>query len=103
MQVGSDGHSRVKYLDYGSKEAWNHPFSWFLLPSLERYSEYLALHPTLKIEILLEYSKLAVHLWTNDLARRLSEEQSKVIVLITHPGAILSVRTSFHCLTIAHA
>ncbi|KAG7444862.1 uncharacterized protein BT62DRAFT_1028892 [Guyanagaster necrorhizus] len=74
VNVGSDGHSRVKYLDYGSKEAWNHPFRWSLLPSMERY----------------KYSKLAVHLWTNDLARRLSEEQSKVMVLITHPGAILS-------------
>ncbi|KAK0495171.1 NAD-P-binding protein [Armillaria luteobubalina] len=74
INVGSDGHSRVKYLEYGSKEAWNHPFKWFLLPSLERY----------------KYSKLAVHLWSNDLARCLSEEQSKVMVLITHPGAILS-------------
>ncbi|KAK0434354.1 hypothetical protein EV421DRAFT_1717694 [Armillaria borealis] len=64
----------LAYLDYGSKEAWNHPFRWFLLPSLERY----------------KYSKLAVHLWMNDLARRLSEGQSKVMVLITHPGAILS-------------
>ncbi|PBK58216.1 hypothetical protein ARMSODRAFT_1010241 [Armillaria solidipes] len=69
--VGSDGHSRVKYLDYGSKEAWNHPFRWFLLPSGE-------------LQI------LAVYLWTNDLARCLSEEQSKVMVLITHPDAILS-------------
>ncbi len=45
--------------------------------------------------MLTEYSKLAMHLWTNDLARHLSEEKSKVMILITQPGAILSVRPSF--------
>ena len=38
-----------------------------------------------------EYSKLAVHLWTNNLAKRLTAENSKVMVLLVHPGAILSV------------
>ena len=38
-----------------------------------------------------EYSKLAVHLWTNNLAKRLTAENSKVMVLLAHPGAILSV------------
>ncbi|KAK0470104.1 NAD-P-binding protein [Desarmillaria tabescens] len=74
INVGSGGHSLVSYLEYGSKEAWNHQFKWSLVPSFERY----------------KYSKLAMHLWTNDLARRLSEEKSKVMVLITQPGAILS-------------
>ncbi|KAG7444866.1 NAD(P)-binding protein [Guyanagaster necrorhizus] len=74
INVGSSGHSFVKYLEYGSKDAWNHPFKWYLIPNFERY----------------KYSKLAMHLWTNDLARRLSEQQSKVMVLITQPGAILS-------------
>ncbi|KAK0204517.1 NAD-P-binding protein [Desarmillaria ectypa] len=74
INVGSGGHTSVKYLEYGSKEAWNHRFKWSLLPSFDSYT----------------YAKLAVHLWTNDLARRLSEENSKVMVLITQPGAILS-------------
>lgn len=38
-----------------------------------------------------EYSKLAVHLWTNNLAKRLTAEKSKVMVLLAHPGPILSV------------
>ena len=38
-----------------------------------------------------EYSKLAVHLWTNNLAKRLNAENSKVMVLLAHPGPILSV------------
>ena len=38
-----------------------------------------------------EYSKLAVHLWTNNLAKRLTAENSKVMVLLAHPGPILSV------------
>ena len=38
-----------------------------------------------------EYSKLAVHLWTNNLAKRLTAENSKVMVVLAHPGAILSV------------
>lgn len=74
INVGSHGHTMVKYMEYGSKEAWNHPFKWYLLSSFERY----------------KYSKLAMHLWTNDLARHLSEEKSKVMILVTQPGAILS-------------
>ncbi|KAG7444865.1 uncharacterized protein BT62DRAFT_231619 [Guyanagaster necrorhizus] len=74
LQVGSDGHKDVRYLDYSSKNAWNHKFRWSLLPTMSRY----------------KYSKLAVHLWTNDLVLRLSTEKSKVMVLIAHPGAILS-------------
>ena len=38
-----------------------------------------------------EYSKLAFHLWTNYLAKRLTAENSKVMILLVHPGAILSV------------
>lgn len=38
-----------------------------------------------------EYSKLAVHLWTNDLAKRLTAVKSGIILLIVHPGAIISV------------
>ncbi|KAK0434361.1 hypothetical protein EV421DRAFT_1909477 [Armillaria borealis] len=71
--VGSNGYCYAKYLEYGSKEAWNYPFKCYLLPSLQRY----------------EYSKLALHLWTNNLARRLSEKRSKFVV-ITHPGIIPS-------------
>ncbi|KAK0495174.1 hypothetical protein EDD18DRAFT_1076196, partial [Armillaria luteobubalina] len=37
-----------------------------------------------------EYSKFALHLWTNHLAWCLSEKHSKVLVLITQPGIILS-------------
>ncbi|KAK0204515.1 hypothetical protein DFS33DRAFT_1258689 [Desarmillaria ectypa] len=74
VNVGSDGHKDVRYLHYGSKNTWNHKFRWSLLPTMSRY----------------KYSKLAVHLWTNDLARHLSTEKSKVMVLIVHPGAILS-------------
>ncbi|KAH9484851.1 Short-chain dehydrogenase [Psilocybe cubensis] len=74
VNVGSDGHKDVKFLDYGSIEAWNHKFRWTLLPTLERY----------------KYSKLAVHLWTNNLTKRLTASNSKVMVLLAHPGAILS-------------
>lgn len=74
VNVGSDGHKDVSYLDYSSKEAWNHKFRWTLVPTLERY----------------KYSKLAVHLSTNSLATRLSAANSKVMVLLVHPGAILS-------------
>ncbi|KAF9482397.1 NAD(P)-binding protein [Pholiota conissans] len=74
VNVGSDGHKDVSYLDYSSKEAWNHKFRWTMLPTLERY----------------KFSKLAVHLWTNNLAKRLTADKSKVLVLLVHPGAILS-------------
>ncbi|KAF7357511.1 NAD(P)-binding protein [Mycena sanguinolenta] len=74
VNVGSDGHKYVKFLEYGSKEAWNYKLRWSLLPTLERY----------------KYSKLAVHLWTNYLAKRLTEKKSPITVLIVHPGAILS-------------
>jgi len=74
VNVGSSGHAEVTYMDYSSKEAWNHKFSWSLLPTLARY----------------KYSKLAVHLWTNNLAKRLTAKNSKVMVLMVHPGAILS-------------
>jgi hypothetical protein len=43
-----------------------------------------------------EYSKLAVHLWTNNLAKRLTAENSKVMVLLAHPGPILSVGFFIH-------
>ncbi|KIJ27862.1 hypothetical protein M422DRAFT_37600 [Sphaerobolus stellatus SS14] len=74
VNVGSHGHKDITYLDFSSKEAWNHKFRFSLLPTLSRY----------------KYSKLAVHLWTNNLAKRLTAENSKVLVLIAHPGAILS-------------
>jgi len=74
VNVGSSGHADVTFLDYGSKEAWNHKFRWSLLATMSRY----------------KYSKLAVHLWTNNLAKRLTAENSKVMVLMAHPGAILS-------------
>ncbi|KIK10033.1 hypothetical protein K443DRAFT_670671 [Laccaria amethystina LaAM-08-1] len=74
INVGSDGHKDVSHLDYSSKEAWNHKFNWSILPTLSRY----------------KYSKLAVHLWSNYLAKRLAAENSKVMALIVHPGAILS-------------
>jgi NAD(P)-dependent dehydrogenase (short-subunit alcohol dehydrogenase family) len=74
VNVGSGGHGDVTYLDYSSKEAWNHKFKWSMIPTLSRY----------------KYSKLAVHLWTNNLAKRLTAEKSKVMVLLVHPGAILS-------------
>lgn len=74
VNVGSDGHRSVRYTDYGSKEAWNHKFRWSLLPTLERY----------------KYSKLAVHLWTNDLAKRLTATKSAITLLLVTPGAILS-------------
>ncbi|KAF8169947.1 hypothetical protein BJ912DRAFT_1025486 [Pholiota molesta] len=74
VNVGSDGHKDVTYVDYSSKEAWNHKFNRTMLPTLERY----------------KYSKLAVHLWTNNLTKRLTAENSKVMVLLVHPGAILS-------------
>ncbi|PBL04032.1 NAD(P)-binding protein [Armillaria gallica] len=74
INVESDGYRYAKYLEYGSKEAWNHLFKWYLLPSLQRYV----------------YSKLALHLWTNHLGRRLSERRSNVLVIITQPGIILS-------------
>jgi len=74
VNVGSMGHADVTFLDYGSKESWNHKFGRTLLPTMSRY----------------KYSKLAVHLWTNNLAKRLAAENSKVMVLLAHPGAILS-------------
>ncbi|KAK0495178.1 hypothetical protein EDD18DRAFT_1463624 [Armillaria luteobubalina] len=70
INVGSGGYRYAKNLEYDSKEAWNHSFKWYLLPSLQRY----------------EYTKLALHLWTNNLARRLSEKQSKVLVMIAQPA-----------------
>jgi len=74
INVGSDGHKDITYLDYGSLEAWNHKFRWSLLPTMSRY----------------KYSKLAVHLWTNSLVKRLTTENSKVMVLLVQPGPILS-------------
>ncbi|PBL04006.1 NAD(P)-binding protein [Armillaria gallica] len=74
INVGSDGYRYAKYLEYGSKETWNHLFKWYLLPSLQHYV----------------YSKLALHLWTNHLGRRLSERRSNALVIITQPGIILS-------------
>ncbi|KIJ22574.1 hypothetical protein M422DRAFT_197009 [Sphaerobolus stellatus SS14] len=74
VNVGSSGHKDATYLDYGSKEAWNHKFRFSLVPTVSRYV----------------YSKLAFHLWTNNLAKRLTAENSKVMVLLVHPGGILS-------------
>ncbi|KAJ7223259.1 hypothetical protein GGX14DRAFT_351682, partial [Mycena pura] len=74
VNVGSAGYKDVKFLEYGSKDAWNHKFRWSLLPTLDRY----------------KYSKLAVHLWTNHLAKRLTEKNSPITLLIVQPGAILS-------------
>ncbi|KAF5319733.1 hypothetical protein D9619_008827 [Psilocybe cf. subviscida] len=74
VNMGSDGHKDVTFLEYGSIKAWNHKFRRTMLPTLERY----------------KYSKMAVHLWTNNLTKRLSSSQSKIMVLIVHPGAILS-------------
>ncbi|KAF9552349.1 NAD(P)-binding protein [Agrocybe pediades] len=74
VNIGSDGHKDVQFLDYGSKVAWNHKFERTMLPTMERY----------------KYSKLAVHLWTNNLTKRLTTANSKVMVLLAHPGAILS-------------
>jgi len=74
VNVGSGGHTDVAFLDFGSKKAWNHKFRWSILPTISRY----------------KYSKLAVHLWTNNLAKRLTADNSKVIVLVVQPGPILS-------------
>ncbi|KAK7464886.1 hypothetical protein VKT23_006095 [Stygiomarasmius scandens] len=74
INVGSRVHQQVSFLDYSSVEAWNHQFRWSLLPTMARYG----------------YSKLALHIWTNGLARRLTEKNSKVLVLVVHPGAVLS-------------
>ncbi|SJK99751.1 uncharacterized protein ARMOST_03062 [Armillaria ostoyae] len=72
INVGSGGYRYAKYLEYDSKEAWNHPFKWYLLPSLQRY----------------EYSTLALHLWTNKLARRLSEKRSKFVLTMTYKAPL---------------
>lgn len=40
--MGSDGHKDVTFLEYGSIKAWNHKFRRTMLPTLERYSEYLS-------------------------------------------------------------
>ncbi|THU95455.1 hypothetical protein K435DRAFT_819723 [Dendrothele bispora CBS 962.96] len=74
VNVGSAGHADVSYLDFSSKEAWNHKFRFSLLPTMSRY----------------KYSKLAVHLGTNFLVKDLATRSSKVMVLIVQPGAILS-------------
>jgi len=75
INVGSDGHRSISsYVDFSSKKSWNNKFRWSLLPALERY----------------KYSKLAVHLWTNDLTRRLAAEGSGITLLIVQPGAIIS-------------
>ncbi|KAF4586967.1 hypothetical protein EYR40_010985 [Pleurotus pulmonarius] len=74
VNVGSAGHKDVTYHSFSSKDAWNHKFSFSILPTMLRY----------------KYSKLAVHLWSNQLARRLTASDSKITLLIAHPGAILS-------------
>ncbi|KAJ8508200.1 hypothetical protein ONZ45_g9512 [Pleurotus djamor] len=79
INVGSQGHAEIDYSSYGSKDAWNHKFSFTMLPTLSRY----------------KYTKLAVHLWSNHLARRLTASQSKILLIVVHPGAILSVSSSF--------
>ncbi|PBL04014.1 hypothetical protein ARMGADRAFT_911270, partial [Armillaria gallica] len=43
--VGSGAYHYAKYLEYDSKEAWNHSFKWYLLPSLEHYDKHLVLKP----------------------------------------------------------
>ncbi len=89
--MGSGGHTDVAFLDFGSKKAWNHKFRWSILPTISRYSMPLAFISGCHLQILTEYSKLAVHLWTNNLAKRLKADNSKVIVLVVQPGPILSV------------
>ncbi|EEB93003.1 hypothetical protein MPER_08401 [Moniliophthora perniciosa FA553] len=74
VNVGSAGCKDVTYLKFASREDWNHKFRLSLLPTLSRY----------------KYSKLAVHLWTNHLTKRLTSSGSRVMILIVHPGAILS-------------
>ncbi|KAJ3565268.1 hypothetical protein NP233_g7737 [Leucocoprinus birnbaumii] len=80
VNVGSAGHQDVTYLSFGSKEEWNYQFRFTLIPPLSRY----------------KYSKMAVHLWTNHLARRLTSSGSNVLLLVVQPGAILSDGAMMH-------
>jgi len=74
VTVGSDAHKFIKKGDYGSKEAWNDLHKHNLLPSFTRYA----------------YSKMAVHLWMNQLHRKLEKENTGITVMMVHPGSILS-------------
>ncbi|KAJ8517517.1 hypothetical protein ONZ45_g5295 [Pleurotus djamor] len=74
INVGSHAHFDVKYQSFDSKEAWNHKFSFSMVPAMARYS----------------YSKLAFHLWHNHFSRRLAAKQTQIMVLVVHPGAIMS-------------
>jgi len=74
VTVGSEAHKFIKKGDYGSKEAWNDLHKGNLAPSFARYA----------------YSKMAVHLWMNQLHRRLEKENTGITVMMVDPGAILS-------------
>ncbi|KAJ3770022.1 hypothetical protein FB446DRAFT_809633 [Lentinula raphanica] len=37
-----------------------------------------------------QYSKVAIHLWTNYLSQQMTNEDPRILVLLVHPGAILS-------------
>ncbi|KAK0213949.1 hypothetical protein IW262DRAFT_1279177 [Armillaria fumosa] len=70
INVGSGGYRYAKNLEYYSKGASSQTVS---------HSNTI---PT-------EYLKLALHLRTNNLARRLSKKHSKILVIITQPSSIL--------------
>jgi len=74
VTVGSDAHKFIKKGDYGSKEAWNDLHKSNLVPSFTRYA----------------YSKMAVHLWMNQLHRKLEKENTGITVIMVHPGSIMS-------------
>ncbi|KAF5347539.1 hypothetical protein D9758_014503 [Tetrapyrgos nigripes] len=74
INVGSNAHEEVTFTDFSTVEAWNHTFRWSLLPTFSRY----------------KYSKLALHTWSNYLARRLTDKNSKVLLIVAHPGPIMS-------------
>ncbi|KAJ3759716.1 hypothetical protein EV360DRAFT_41365 [Lentinula raphanica] len=76
VNVGSGGYSDIssRQLDYGSISGWNKNFRWSMLPTLRRY----------------QYSKVAIHLWTNYLSQQMTNEDPRILVLLVHPGAILS-------------
>ncbi|KAF5381841.1 hypothetical protein D9757_008351 [Collybiopsis confluens] len=76
VNVGSAGYVDISpsKLKYQTIEGWNQKFSISMLPTLRRY----------------QYSKVAVHLWTNNFAKQMAEEDPRILVVLAHPGAILS-------------
>jgi len=75
VNVGSDGHTYVHDPKFATLEDWNQTFSHKPLPSQSRYL----------------FSKMGVHLWSNALVRHISSERdNKIIVMISHPGAVFS-------------